>query len=55
MDLIKTPSLAERRRLVAEVVQRMAWVDALETKPAASRATAANFLSAHVAKLTAAA
>jgi hypothetical protein len=35
---------------VAEVEQRMAWVDALETQLAASRATAVNL----VAELTAA-
>jgi hypothetical protein len=40
--------------IVAQVEQRMAWVDALETQLAASRATAANLLSALVAELTAA-
>jgi hypothetical protein len=34
--------------------ERMAWVDALETQLAASRATAANLLSALVAELTSA-
>ena len=38
--------------IVAQVEQRMAWVDALETQLAASRATAANLLSALVAELT---
>jgi hypothetical protein len=48
------PPLAEQRRIVAKVKQRMALVDALETQLAAARATAANLLSALVAKLTAA-
>jgi type I restriction enzyme S subunit len=47
-------TLAEQRRIVAEVEQRMAWVDALETQLAASHATAVNLLSALVAELTAA-
>ena len=34
--------VAEQRRIVAKVEQRMALVDALETQLAASRATAAN-------------
>jgi type I restriction enzyme, S subunit len=49
------PPLAEQRRIVAKVHQLMALVDALETQLAASRATAANLLSALVAELTAAA
>ena len=44
--------LAEQRRIVARVEQLMALVDALETQLAASRATAANLLSALVAELT---
>ena len=46
------PLLAEQRRIVAKVEQLMALVDALETQLAASRATAANLLSALVAELT---
>lgn len=46
------PPLAEQRRIVAKVDQLMAMVDALETELAASRATAANLLSALVAELT---
>ena len=46
------PPLAEQRRIVAKVDQLMALVDALETQLAASRATAANLLSALVAELT---
>jgi type I restriction enzyme, S subunit len=46
--------LAEQRRIVAKVEQLMALMDALETQLAASRATAANLLSALVAELTAA-
>ena len=46
--------LAEQRRIVAKVEQLIALVDALETQLAASRATAANLLSALVAELTAA-
>jgi type I restriction enzyme S subunit len=42
----------EQRRIVAKVEQLMALVDALETQLAASRATAANLLSALVAELT---
>jgi type I restriction enzyme S subunit len=51
---IAVPPLAEQRRIVAKVDQLMALVDALETQLAASRATAANLLSALVAELTAA-
>ena len=47
------PPLAEQRRIVAKVEQLMALVDALQTQLAASRATAANLLSALVAELTA--
>ncbi|MEQ1752246.1 MAG: restriction endonuclease subunit S, partial [Prosthecobacter sp.] len=50
---IPIPPLAEQRRIVAKVEQLMALVDALETQLAASRATAANLLSALVAELTA--
>jgi type I restriction enzyme S subunit len=46
------PPLAEQRRIVAKVEQLMALVEALETQLAASRATAANLLSALVAELT---
>jgi type I restriction enzyme S subunit len=46
------PPLAEQRRIVAKVDQLMTLVDALETQLAASRATAANLLSALVAELT---
>ena len=49
---IPLPPLAEQRRIVAKVEQLMALVDALETQLAASRATAANLLSALVAELT---
>ena len=49
---IPIPPLAEQRRIVAKVEQLMALVDALETQLAASRATAANLLSALVAELT---
>ena len=45
-------SCAEQRRIVAKVDQLMALVDELETQLAASRATAANLLSALVAELT---
>ena len=45
-------ALAEQRRIVAKVEQRMALVGALETQLAASRTTAANLLSAPVATLT---
>jgi type I restriction enzyme S subunit len=51
--LIPLPPLAEQRRIVAKVEQLMALVDALETQLAASRATAANLLSALVSELTA--
>ena len=50
---VPIPPLAEQRRIVAKVEQLMALVDALETQLAASRATAANLLSAFVAELTA--
>jgi type I restriction enzyme S subunit len=50
---VPIPPLAEQRRIVAKVEQLMALVDALETQLAASRATAANLLSALVAELTA--
>ena len=50
---IPLPPLAEQRRIVAKVEQLMALVEALETQLAASRATAANLLSALVAELTA--
>ena len=49
---IPIPPLAEQRRIVAKVEQLMALVDELETQLAASRATAANLLSALVAELT---
>lgn len=49
---IPVPSLAEQRRIVTKVEQLMALVDALETQLAASRATAANLLSALVAEVT---
>jgi type I restriction enzyme S subunit len=49
---IPLPPLAEQRRIVAKVEQLMALVDALETQLAASRASAANLLSALVAELT---
>ena len=49
---IALPPLAEQRRIGAKVEQLMALVDALETQLAASRATAANLLSALVAELT---
>jgi type I restriction enzyme S subunit len=50
---VPLPPLAEQRRIVAKVSQLMALVDELETQLAASRATAANLLSALVAELTA--
>ena len=49
---IPLPPLAEQRRIVAKVEQLMVLVDELETQLAASRATAANLLSALVAELT---
>lgn len=49
---IPIPPLAEQRRIVAKVEQLMALVDALEQQLAASRATAANLLTALVAELT---
>jgi type I restriction enzyme S subunit len=52
--VMPVPPLAEQRRIVAKVEQLMALVDALETQLAASRATAANLLSALVAELTSA-
>jgi len=42
----------KQRRIETKVEQLMALVDALETQLAASRATAANLLSALVAELT---
>jgi type I restriction enzyme S subunit len=48
---VPIPPLAEQRRIVAKVEELMALVDALETQLAASRATAANLLSALVAEL----
>ncbi len=50
--VIPIPPLAEQRRIVAKVEQLMGMVDALEAQLAASRATAANLLSALVAELT---
>jgi type I restriction enzyme S subunit len=50
--VVAIPPLAEQRRIVAKVEQLMALVDALEMQLAASRATAANLLSALVAELT---
>lgn len=50
--VVPIPPLAEQRRIVAKVAQLMALVDELETQLAASRATAANLLSALVAELT---
>jgi type I restriction enzyme S subunit len=49
---VPIPPLAEQRRIVAKVEQLMALVDALEKQLAASRATAANLLSALVSELT---
>ena len=49
---IPLPPSGEQRRIVAKVEQLMALVDALETQLKASRATAANLLSALVAELT---
>ena len=49
---IPVPPLAEQRRIVAKVEQLLGQVDKLETQLAASRATAANLLSAVVAELT---
>ena len=46
------PPVDEQRRIVAKVDQLMVLVDELETHLAASRATAANLLSALVAELT---
>lgn len=50
--LVPLPPLAEQRRIVAKVDQLMALVDQLESQLTASRATAANLLSALVAELT---
>ena len=47
-----SPPLAEQRRIAAKVEQPLALLGALETQLAASRATAANLLSALVAELT---
>lgn len=52
--VIPLPPLAEQRRIVAKVDQLMALVDELETRLVASRATAANLLSALVAEVMAA-
>jgi type I restriction enzyme S subunit len=49
---IPLPPLAEQRRIVAKVEQLMALMDELEVQLAASRAAAANLLSAVVAELT---
>jgi type I restriction enzyme, S subunit len=49
---IPLPPLAEQRRIVAKVDQLMALVDELEARLAASRAIAANLLSALVAEIT---
>ena len=49
--VIPVPPLAEQRRIVAKVDQLMALVDHLEAQLAASRATAANLLTALVAEL----
>ena len=46
------PLGTKQRRIVAKVDQLMALVDQLETQLAASRAIAANLLSATVAELT---
>lgn len=53
--MTQTPALtpADQRRSVARVEPLMALGDALETQLAASRATAANLLSALVAELPA--
>ena len=50
--VVPLPPLAEQRRIVTKVDQLMALVDELETQLAASKATAANLLSAVVAELT---
>jgi len=49
---VPLPPLGEQSRIVAKVDQLMALVDQLEAQLAASRATAANLLSAVVAELT---
>ena len=46
------PPLVKQHHIVANVQQLMAFVNALETRLAASRAIAANLLSALVAELT---
>lgn len=51
-SLLPLPPLSEQRRIVAKVDELMALVDELESQLAASRATAANLLSAVVAELT---
>ena len=51
-EMVSIPPRTEQCRIVAKVEQRMALVDALETQLAASRATAANLLSALVSELT---
>jgi len=50
--LVPVPPLAEQRRIVAKVDELMALVDDLEAQIAASRATAADLLTAVVAELT---
>jgi type I restriction enzyme, S subunit len=50
--VVSVPPLAEQRRIVAKVDELMALVDAVETQLAASRAIAANLLSALVVELT---
>jgi len=50
--VVPIPPLAEQRRIVAKVEQLMALVGELETQLTASRAAAANLLSALVAELT---
>lgn len=50
---IAVPPLAEQRRIVVKVDQLMALVDELETRLAASHATAEKLMEAVVAELTA--